>query len=45
MFVDPHTQKSKNELNFFRDAQFYSKYEEIRYSKVRSNEEGLYKQK
>ena len=28
MFVDPHTQNSKNELNFFRDARFSSKYEE-----------------
>ena len=37
MFVNPHTQNSKNELNFFIDARICLKYEE-----VRSNEEGLY---
>ena len=42
MFIDPHTPNSKNELNFFRDARFCLKYEEIQYSRVRSNEEGLY---
>ena len=41
MFVDPHTQNSKNQWNFFRDARICSKYEEIGDSRVGSNEEGL----
>ena len=43
VFVGPHTQNSKNQWNFFRDARFCSKFEEIRYSLVGSNEEGMYK--
>ena len=42
MFVDPHTQNNKNEWIFFSDARFCLIYEEIRYSRVCSNEEGLH---
>ena len=41
MFVDSHTQNSKNDRIFFRDARFCSLCEEIFCSRVRSNEEGV----
>ena len=40
MFIDPHTQNSKNSLKKFRNARFSSKCEEIQNGRVRSNEEG-----
>ena len=42
MFVDDHRQNSKNQWRFFRDAPFNSQDREIRYRRVRWNEEALY---
>ena len=42
MFIDDHRQNSKNEWNFFRDATSNSLDQQIRYRRVRWNEDALY---
>ena len=43
MFDDDHRQNIKNQWEFFRDATLNSQDQEIHYSRVRWNEDALYK--